>query len=62
MSADKLHELKDLVQSREFHENRHIGIPNIVKRLSLLYADDYFFDITSKLQQGTCVTIELPLF
>lgn len=62
MSADKLHELKDLVQSREFHENRHIGIPNIVKRLSLLYADDYVFDITSKPQQGTCVTIELPLF
>ncbi len=38
----------------------HIGLTNIRTRLELYYKDDFIFDITSRLNVGTTVYIDIP--
>jgi len=38
----------------------HIGLANIRTRLALYYKDDFIFDITSRLNKGTIVYIDIP--
>lgn len=37
-----------------------IGMANVRARLKLLYGDDFRFEVTSQLGEGTCVRIEVP--
>lgn len=41
-------------------EEGHVGLSNLRNRLHLMYGEDYFMNIVSKLEVGTVVTIVLP--
>ncbi|MDY3999194.1 MAG: sensor histidine kinase [Blautia sp.] len=42
------------------HQEGHIGISNVVRRLKLIYGNDYCFRLESKAGEGTRVTIVIP--
>ncbi len=39
----------------------HVGLSNVHRRLSLLYGENYTFEISSAPGEGTCVRIRIPL-
>src|SRR5713101_1806388 len=48
-------------ESRLPHNNEEgIGMANVRARLKLLYGDDFRFEVSSQLGEGTCVRIEVP--
>ncbi len=48
-------------ESRLPHKNEEgIGMANVRARLKLLYGDDFRFEVSSQLGEGTCVRIEVP--
>lgn len=46
---------------RPADSRNHIGIQNVINRLSLLYGDSYRFQISSEDGVGTCVEVLIPL-
>lgn len=45
---------------KNLNDNKSIGIPNIMKRLKLLYKEDFKFEIKSKVGFWTKIVIEIP--
>lgn len=43
------------------NDAEHIGIHNVRSRLSYLYGERYSMTVESKVDEGTCITIRLPL-
>ncbi len=41
-------------------ESKGYGLKNVDRRLSLIYGEDYVFQVESEPRKGTCVTIALP--
>ncbi len=41
-------------------ESKGYGLKNVDRRLSLIYGEDYVFQVKSEPRKGTCVTIALP--
>ncbi|WP_330615958.1 sensor histidine kinase [Serpentinicella alkaliphila] len=46
----------------EKNDNKSIGIKNVNKRLVNLYGEDYCLTVDSKINEGTCVQIRIPLY
>lgn len=46
----------------EENDNKSIGIKNVNKRLVNLYGEDYCLTVDSKINEGTCVQIRIPLY
>lgn len=42
-------------------KSTHLGIKSVDKRIKILYGDEYGLDITSYIDEGTVVTVKLPL-
>lgn len=60
MNAEKLMALKN----KDGHKGEHftgIGINNVDDRVKMIYGVDYGINIISEENQGTTVTIRLPL-
>jgi len=47
--------------SDEEYTGKSIGIKNVYSRLKLFYKDDFFFDIQSMVNEGTHVSIKIPI-
>ena len=70
MDSDKLKELNFRIQSDDMelddgknHNTRNtgIGLPNIHKRIQLLFVDEYGVNVYSTVGQGTDVEITIPV-
>lgn len=59
MSLEKLNTIKSYSLTTAEGFDEHIGITNVLKRLSLYYKQDFQFDIQSKTDEGTRVTIRI---
>lgn len=60
----KLKELFDENTQQELKEkDRHtkVGLISVIKRIKLLYGDDYGLNVTTKLNEGTKVQLTIPL-
>ena len=60
ISAEKLAEITEQLNSEEIRETKHIGISNVNQRLKLFYGNKYGISINSD-KSGTEVSITLPI-
>jgi two-component system sensor histidine kinase YesM len=60
MSEAKLNEIIESFDDYSRLNSNHIGLNNVNQRIKLLYGDEYGLYITSKVDEGTSVCIELP--
>lgn len=60
MKKEKLMELRESLKNENVHYE-HIGLRNTYKRLLLTYTDKVIFQIQSKYDQGTVVTVKFPV-
>jgi two-component system sensor histidine kinase YesM len=58
MDDDALNKLKELINAP--HEKGGIGLPNIIQRLRLFYGDEYTFEVSSRVGDGTVINISVP--
>lgn len=45
---------------KSIHQDGHVGISNVHRRLTLLYGEDYKIEVSSSPGQGTCIRILIP--
>ena len=60
MSEEKLKEIEKSLNDFSKLDRDHIGLMNVNQRIKLLYGDEYGIYITSKVNEGTTVMIEIP--
>lgn len=60
MSAERLREMQELLNRRQYDTAAYVGITNTNARLKLQYGDMYGITIESKENDGTIVTMRLP--
>lgn len=60
MSYYKLGKIRKGLREGETSEKGHIGISNVNQRLRILYGEEYGVTISSKSEEGTCITICFP--
>ena len=58
MDDEALNNLKELINAP--HEKGGIGLPNIIQRLRLFYGDEYTFEVSSRVGDGTVINISVP--
>ena len=62
MSEEELLALNNSIQVRSKKSAESIGLYNVNQRIKLFYGEVYGMDITSRPQEGTLVTLTLPLY
>ena len=62
MSEEELLALNNSIQVRSKKSAESIGLYNVNQRIKLFYGESYGMDITSRPQEGTLVTLTLPLY
>lgn len=60
MDADSLDILNSNINNHDPNDSRSIGLYNIRQRIHLFYGEEYNMEISSRLNQGTTVTLKLP--
>lgn len=60
MCQSKLESIRTTIANKEMSKN-NIGLQNVNQRCKLYYGDDYGLRIDSQLQQGTTVTLTIPI-
>lgn len=61
ISKDKLKELQDILDTPHYEANAYVGIYNTNARLKLQYGPEYGITIDSQENDGTVVTIKMPV-
>ncbi len=61
MNEEELQKLRDNIKKNTLNASTSIGLGNIDRRIKLCYSDEYGLSIYSKEQEGTYVTMRLPL-
>lgn len=61
ITENQLTEIREKLKDENHKDTRHVGIFNINKRLRLYYEKEYSLSIDSKPEEGTTVSIHLPL-
>lgn len=61
MDANRLSEVRKHLNTIDDKEGKRIGIRNVHQRIKLYYGDLYGVNISSQLNQGTRITITLPI-
>lgn len=60
IAEEKLKAIWDSMEEQEYDPNRRIGLRNVYQRIKLRYGERYGLDISSKVGEGTEVSILLP--
>ncbi len=60
MSEEKLKVIWSSLEDQEYDPNRRVGLRNVYQRIKLKYGERYGLEISSKLNEGTEVSILLP--
>lgn len=60
MTAEKIRQLLQTEDTKENETRTSIGIHNINMRLKMLYGEEYGLSITSEIDKGTCVMLNVP--
>lgn len=61
MNDEELQRLRDNIKKNTLNASTSIGLGNIDRRIKLCYGKEYGLQIHSKKQEGTSVTMKLPL-
>lgn len=61
MDEEALDNLRKSIDTKDISHKSSIGLYNINQRLKLLYGEDYSFIIDSVINEGTTVTLKLPV-
>jgi two-component system, sensor histidine kinase YesM len=61
MNADQLKELNNRINSASLDSTSSIGLYNINQRIKLLYGSEYGITFSSQLNEGTTVTLIIPV-
>ena len=61
IDQNKLNYLRDFLYKENHSSTKHIGIKNVHSRLQLIYGKPYGLTIDSNTNEGTIVTIRIPL-
>lgn len=60
MSEADIRELNSRMRDEVYMENRHIGLVNVNRRIKIIFGEDYGIAISSRLGEGTTVTVTMP--
>ena len=61
MTPEKLHEMQTLLLDKNYDSTKYVGITNTNARLKLQYGNEYGISINSEENDGTVVTIRMPI-
>ncbi|MBP1989455.1 cache domain-containing sensor histidine kinase [Paenibacillus eucommiae] len=61
MEDERLNELRERFRNWYHEPSRSIGLLNVNERIKLMFGDQYGLQITSKINEGTVVTVMLPI-
>ena len=61
MPPEKLHEMQTLLLDKNYDSTKYVGITNTNARLKLQYGNEYGVSIDSKENDGTIVTLRMPI-
>lgn len=61
IKESELQLLKDSLTSKTYATSKHIGLVNTNARIKLSYGEQYGIEIESRINDGTCVAIKLPV-
>ena len=61
IQKEKLAEIKKNINDEILDSNRHFALTNVNKQIKLRYGPAYGLKITSKEEEGTKVTVVMPL-
>lgn len=61
MSADELETLRIRVAQKNLDRTASIGLCNINRRIRLYYGESYGISIASAPEEGTCISLEIPI-
>ena len=63
MSEEQVNKIKEYLANTAYERDSKgsIGLKNIQQRLTVFYGDDYKMEITSKLGEGTIISVPVPL-
>ena len=61
ISKERLQEIKEILDTPHYEANTYVGVYNTNARLKLQYGNDYGITIDSQENDGTVVTIKMPV-